>query len=301
MIKNIWPNGKKFAFTIIDDCDNDRLDVINSIYNFLDDINIKTTKNVWIYPSRDTEMSGNCLLDQNYRECILNLKSLGYEIGIHGVGAGDFKKDEIADGFEIFKEIIGDYPNIHTNHKGNKDGIYVEFNRYSKLFNKIYKNSKLKNIKSYGDVYFSEYFWGNISKKYIKYIKDQEYNCTNIFKYDNYLPYVDRDRLEHSNYWFSCCDGYSYNKFNSIIDNRKIDQLIFERGLCIISTDFSRDFLDGNGEIGSTFRQNMEYISKRNGWFAPVTDILDYILKFKKTIKPLSTAQFLIKDIRKFF
>lgn len=298
MIKNIWPNGKTFAFTIIDDSDYDTIEKIRPIYDFLYDINMLTTKNVWVYPSRNN-CDGCCLLDNDYKIFILFLKSIGYEIGLHGVGSGDFRKDEISDGIRIFNDIIGYYPNLHTNHINNKDGLYVGFNRYPRFFKNIYNKFGFKSNRTLGDLYFSDYFWGDISKKYIKYLKGNIYNCTNIFNYDNHTPYVDIDKIKYSNYWFSTSDGYKYEKFIKIIDKENIDKLIAQRGLCVISANFSKGgFVDINGDIDKTFKYRMEYIANRNGWFVPATVIFDYLLKYRGTIHPLSKTQLIIKELK---
>ncbi len=48
-----WPLNKEFAFTIIDDTDNSNLENVETIYEYLKSKNIKTTKTVWVYPSRN--------------------------------------------------------------------------------------------------------------------------------------------------------------------------------------------------------------------------------------------------------
>ena len=43
-----WPNNKQFAFTIFDDTDRANLKDIQSVYEFLDELDFKTTKSVWV-------------------------------------------------------------------------------------------------------------------------------------------------------------------------------------------------------------------------------------------------------------
>jgi hypothetical protein len=51
---------------------------------------------------------------------------------------------------------------------------------------------------------------------------------------------------------------------------------------------FRKGFLEQNGEINRTFKENIDYLSSQNGWFAPATEILDYLLKSKSknTVNP---------------
>ena len=70
--------------------------------------------------------------------------------------------------------------------------------------------------------------------------------------------------------------------FNDLIARGNIDKLIAENGLCIVYTHFAKGFLEKDGEINRTFKENIDYLSSQNGWFAPVTEILDYLLESKR-------------------
>ena len=43
-----WPNNKKFAFTIFDDTDGANLKDNQLVYDYLNELNFKTTKSVWV-------------------------------------------------------------------------------------------------------------------------------------------------------------------------------------------------------------------------------------------------------------
>jgi len=45
--KTIWPDNKKFAFSIFDDTDNATVNNISPVYEFLNLNGIKITKSVW--------------------------------------------------------------------------------------------------------------------------------------------------------------------------------------------------------------------------------------------------------------
>ena len=68
-----WPLNKEFAFTIIDDTDNSTVENIKPIYEFLKSKNIKTTKTVWVYPSRNT-FTGQTIQDNEYLEFLLKIE-----------------------------------------------------------------------------------------------------------------------------------------------------------------------------------------------------------------------------------
>jgi len=270
----IWPNNKDFAFTIVDDTELATVTNVKPIYDFLLKQNIFTTKTVWVYPSRD-HFSGQCLLDDEYYQFILDIKSHGVEIALHGVGSGDFNRNEIKEGIEIFKNKIGNYPNLHTNHAHNPYNIYWGNTSYHCIL-RLY--SWLRNSKEnfYGEDSESKYFWGDLVKNHIKYIRGKTCKYINTLAFDPKMPYREKNK-KYSNFWFSSSDGENINTFNKLICKENIDKLIIERGLCIVYTHFGDGFVIDN-KLNNDFQKNIQYLSQQNGWFAPASQILDYLL-----------------------
>ena len=65
--KILWPNKKRFAFTIFDDTDRANLKDIQLVYQCLDDLGFKTTKSVWVTKgNKPHESSGVTCDDKNY-------------------------------------------------------------------------------------------------------------------------------------------------------------------------------------------------------------------------------------------
>ena len=102
----MFPDGKKFAFTIFDDTDYATVANVKPVYDLLYVCGIKTTKSVWVYPSRGF-FNGSSLQDKEYLDFIHELRDRGFEIGLHNIGDGLFTRQEISDGLNIFKEYIG--------------------------------------------------------------------------------------------------------------------------------------------------------------------------------------------------
>ena len=61
-----------------------------------------------------------------------------------------------------------------------------------------------------------------------------------------------------------------------------IDKLEKEGGLCIIYTHFASNFVDNKGNLNSDFVKSIEYIASKKGWFAPASEVLDYLLQQKE-------------------
>jgi hypothetical protein len=55
------------------------------------------------------------------------------------------------------------------------------------------------------------------------------------------------------------------------------DQLAEQGGACIMYTHFGHGFFDPSGRMDETFRKQMQRLSKMNGWFVPLTTLLDYL------------------------
>jgi hypothetical protein len=290
-----WPNNKKFAFTIIDDTDNSTFHQNKVIYDFLDSLGFKTTKTVWVYDSRD-QFTGVTLEDPQFCDYLLTLKKKGFELALHNVGSGLFYRDEIIKGLEVFKSKLGDYPNIHINHSSNADNIYWGYERFNgvfrKLFRLIYGESRIYN----GSNPESLHFWGDIHKKYIKYTRNYVFQNINTLKMDKKTPYIDPRKLEYSNYWFSSSDADSKIEFCDLLSNKNIEKLEKQNGACLIYTHFATGFVNEEGNLDNDFVETMIRLSKKNGYYANASQILDF-LELQSSDRIASKSYLLWRDI----
>src|SRR5579862_1633064 len=80
-----WPNGHKFAFTIVDDTDCATIANVKPIYDLLAGLGMRTTKTVWMFPGHGGEAvrGGATCEEKNYRDWILELQRQGFEIALH--------------------------------------------------------------------------------------------------------------------------------------------------------------------------------------------------------------------------
>ncbi len=153
-----------------------------------------------------------------------------------------------------------------------------------------------KTRRFYGDEIESDYFWGDLSKKHIKYIRNRVFNGINTLNYDPKMPFKEKNK-KYSNYWFSSSDGHTVEEFNNLINKKNIGNLIKQNGLCIVYTHFAKGFLEPSGEISKIFKNNIDYLSSQNGWFVPASEILDYLLKSRGEI-PLNVFYINLLDLK---
>jgi hypothetical protein len=278
-----------FIFTIFDDTDNATIENIKPVYDCLYKNKIFITKSVWPKNVKiGNNFTGDSLEDKKYLSFILGLKEKGFEIALHNVGSGQFIREEIIDGVDKYKECIGEYPNIHVNHSANSDNIYWGEVRFIFPFNYIYSFFNKKTY--YGEIENSPFFWGDIVKKHIKYIRSHTFYDINTIKSDPYMPYIENRKSKYSNFWFSSTDALNLNSFNNMVSSNNIDKLIYENGISIIYTHFASGFVK-NGQLNKEFETNIEYLSSKNGLFIPVSELLDLLLE-KKYYKNLTISSF---------
>src|SRR5437868_3999166 len=120
-----WPEGKKFAFTIFDDADNDRLDNTRPVYDFLGDLGFRTTKSAWMLPgAAGAKLSGLSTTDPAYLAWVQALQRAGFEIGWHGAAGSSSTRAETIEGLRRYREQFGCEPRSMSNHFQNFDSIY---------------------------------------------------------------------------------------------------------------------------------------------------------------------------------
>lgn len=234
-----------------------------------------------MYPRGSFE--GSSLEDSEYCRWVLTLQDAGFEIALHNVGDGDFRREEILSGIDRFTELLGKPPRSHTNHVSNPDNLYWWGERFEwpiSLLDRIYfsllKRKKAPNHHSGPDP-DGPRFWGDRAKDLDLYVRNLVFNDINTLKRDPLMPWFDPAK-PYVNWWFSSSDGHNCKIFNDLITPEKIDRLEREGGACIVYTHFASRFVVKKGQIDPVFRQRMEYLaSKGTGWFVPVSTLLDHL------------------------
>ena len=80
-------------------------------------------------------------------------------------------------------------------------------------------------------------------------------------------------------YWFSSSDGSGVSAFNELLSSQNLDRLEKEGGVCIVYTHFAYGFVDENGQLNATTKERLEDLASRNGYFVPVSQLLDLMRK----------------------
>lgn len=279
----VYPDGKDFIFTIFDDTDVATLGNIQPIYDFLSSVGIYTTKSVWPLNSdcRDSDYLGSHTLEHDaYRNYIVTLADKGFEIGFHGASMESSLRERTRQGLDYFKNVVGYYPSSYACHAGNKENMYWGQSRFKHhIFKKLYKILNKDKTEYQGEKEASPFFWGDICYEKIDYIRTFTFSDINLLKIRSLPLYINKDQ-KYSRYCFITSDADNVNEFNKILCRTNQERLERERGVCILTTHFGKGFVK-RGKLNPVTQDLLTQLSRRNGWFAPVSKVLEYLKGFR--------------------
>jgi hypothetical protein len=280
----LWPENKRFAFSVFDDPDRATLATTRVVYDFLADQGFRTTVGVWpneIDPSR-TIYSGVTCADPAYREYIVHLRDIGFEPGFHCATVHTSTRDEVKASLERFTRYFGEPPKTMSNHFGSEEVLYWGADRLSGWRRGAYNvmtRGKHRNG-SLGHKPETNHFWGDLAKAQIKYCRNFVFSDINTLKYCPIMPYHDPKR-DFVNYWYSSSEAADLPTCLKTIPEAAQDRLADEGGACILYTHFGKGFVE-NEKLNPRFAELMVRLSKMGGWYVPVGTLLDYLLTQKK-------------------
>ena len=290
-MKVSWPEGKSFAFTIFDDPDAQHLKDGREIYALLDDLGFRTTKGVWPSgPLREPNSPGDTCADPLYREEAIRLQDRGFEIGYHNNAPHASTRAEIIAGLDAFREYFGHDPVAMANHY-NQDAMYWGPARIGSWRRSLYRvlNHRVKPEHHTGHVEGHECFWGDVCRSRIRYCRNFVFPEINTLRACPFMPYHDPER-PFVNQWYASSEGSRCSTFTSMIEEEAQDRLETEGGACLMYTHFGHGFRE-NGKFDERFRKLMERLSRKNGWFVPVSTLLDYLRSQRGRDHVISAAE----------
>jgi len=279
-----YPDGKTFAFSIVDDTDCGTVANLKPVYDLLCDLGFRTTKTVWLQKGSNPDRFGadsQTLEDEEYLRFVLELQRRGFEIAMHMAAPGTSRRSETISAYQTFRRVFGHYPKININHFANAENIYWGRDRLDSPFLRAFYDKATKWGQFWGHVEGSEFFWGDICQRYTKYVRNFTFQSINTLRVNPGMPYHDA-RRPYVNYWFSCSDGADVERFTRLISERNQERLLREKGCCIVYTHFGKGFVKG-GKLNATWERLMKKLAQKNGWFVPASELLDFLLERKES------------------
>jgi hypothetical protein len=307
-----YPGGKRFAFTIVDDTDAATLANIRPIYDYLDDLGLRTTKTVWtLEPEPQFEgpaSAGATALDKPYRDYMLELQKRGFEMALHNASGAHNTRQRTMQGIEDFKSIFGAYPPMNIHHEKNRENLYfnsaaqdsgdcsafsspvlrgaVKFLRQSRRPAAGQQARPAAAPACSGENPESEYFWGDICREKIRYVR------TNVFftSLDTLccnpdIPYRRAD-TPYVNNWFDSSNGQDVTVFNRILTPAAMNWVVKRNSCTILYTHFGKGFTTGSGsqyQLNPVTKERLAMVSGlADGWFATTGVVLDRLRAFQQ-------------------
>ena len=276
--KIAFPDGKRFAFTIVDDTDMATLERNRPVYDLLHRYGLRTTKTVWVLDAMETDHPanvGDSLSDPEYSAFIQDLRSKGFEIALHGVRGGSSERDDIVAGLEEFRREFGAYPKLHVNHSMNLDNLYWGRDRWSFApFRWLYALAKNESFS--GQEPESPHFWGDLAKRHVTYVNQFTFRDINLLNVTPSFPYHLPDK-PFVNLWFPTANGNNLDQFELLLSPENLDRLEREGGVCLVYSHLGAGSFNQGDGVNPRFEDRIRDLASRNGWFVPASELLDYL------------------------
>jgi hypothetical protein len=272
-----WPSGKRFAFTIFDDPDKQTLYGCKAVYDFIGSLGFRTSIGVWpSAPVRAPNSSGETCANPEYLNYVRELQRAAFEVGYHNTTAHSSTREEVAQGLTVFHRYFGNKPLTMANHY-NAEAIYWGGARLSGIRRALYRTADpLRRHDAFsGHLPTSKYFWGDLCKQHVRYCRNFVYGDINTLRACPLMPYYDPDR-SYVNYWYASSEGANVDRFVTMLSEERQERLDSEGGACIMYTHFGHGF-SNRGGLDPRFRTLMKRLSKTEGWFVPVSTLLEYL------------------------
>lgn len=276
--KRVWPENRKFAFTIFDDPDAQIESESIQVYALLRDLGFRTTKGVWPLDVRRERNSGGDTLEiPSYRKHCVELQEAGFEIGYHNAAPHSVTRDEIVEALDLFRSYFGCDPATMANHY-NRDAMYWGPARLDPPWRQAYvalTRGKASN-RHFGHVDGHASFWGDICRERIRSCRNFVFSGIDTLAHCPLMPYYDPHR-PYVREWYASTEGAQWPSFEKAISERNQDRLAESGGACIMYTHFGHGFIREDGKPQPRFVALMTRLSRLGGWYVPVNALLDFL------------------------
>lgn len=276
--KLTFPEGKRFALTIVDDTDQTTLARARPLYAVLARAGLRTTKTVWALETAPASVptdQGESLDDQEYRQWVVDLQRQGFEIGLHGVRGGSSDRSTIGVGLDRFRDVLGVDPRVHVNHALNRENLYWGSERWwFPPFRWAFQLARPYPFDGHQPESIS--FWGDLAQQRLRYVRRFTYSEINLMRVNPWMPYH-VPGMPYVPFWFEGSDGGSIDQFESLLSDANLDRLEREGGVTLIYAHLGAGSFNLDGNAHPRFVRRIEAVSRRRGWFVPASDILDFL------------------------
>lgn len=277
-MRPVFPDGKAFAFTVVDDTDVSTVANVKPVYDLLFELGMRTTKTVWPLscPEGSPNYEGSeTLEDPAYERFVHQLAEQGFEITWHGPTMESSDRKRVEAGLEAFRDSLGYYPRIHINHGYNRDNVFWGHRRVDQPLLRAALRAASDGRVYEGHKEDSPHWWGDLLRERFDYVRNLTFDEINLANINPTMPYRDRAR-DLGPLWFSSSDAEDVFAFNRLLAEANQARLESEGGICIVATHFGKGFTK-DGRLNERTEVLLRQLAARSGWFVPVGTLLDWL------------------------
>lgn len=273
-----YPDGKRFAFSIVDDTDCGTVGTLESVYALLREIGLRTTKTVWMHRSSmpdQFDRNSETLSDPGYLEFVRALHRDGFEIALHTAAPGSSRREETEAAYDRFRELFGTDPVMNVNHSQNRENLYWGRHRLDGAVARLVYRTMSGHAEFEGHDERSPFYWADICKARTRYVRGFIVRDIDTLAANPSMPYHD-PRRPAVNYWYSASDGEDVANFTELLSDASQERLERDGGCCIVYTHLGKGFREVV-RSGGEWERRLRRLAARPGWFAPASEILDFL------------------------
>jgi hypothetical protein len=265
---------------VFDDTDWTTLRNGPEVYRVLTDMDVRITKSVWMHdpgPVRTT--GGGTCEDPEYLSWVLELRAAGHEIGFHNATDCTSSRKRTIAALDRFEDLFGHPPRVGADHAGNREALYGGAGRLTGARRAAYlaavRALNPTRPRFEGADPASPLFWGDVARERIDYWRRFTWSGTDVSRRS---PVLYRDPITpYVPAWFDSVHAPRLEPFLACLAPERLEQLSSGGGVCIAYTHFGVDFVDDVGRVDPRFIDAVERLRSLDGWFAPVSDVLDHL------------------------
>ena len=273
-----YPGGKRFAFSIVDDTDCGTVASLEPVYSLFRELGIRTTKTVWVRRSSmpdQFDVNSETLEVPRYLDFVRSLRDDGFELAMHTAAPGCSLRAETIAAYDRFSDLFGADPVMNVNHSMNQENLYWGRHRLDGGFARLLYDRMAGRHPFEGHVEDSPFFWGDVCLARTTYMRGFIFRGIDALRVNPSMPYHD-PRRPYVQLWYSACDGEDLARFTELISEEAQVRLERDGGCCLVYTHLGKRFAD-DVRSGGEWQRRMRALSRRPGWFAPASEILDFL------------------------
>jgi hypothetical protein len=279
------PDGRPFAFTLLDDTDDATVENVKPVYDLLHRLGMRTTKTAWPLDCPEGSrlfFAAETLQDAEYRAFVRELVERGFELAFHGATMETSPRERTEAGLRFLDEALAAPLKVHCNHGQNGENLYWGASRYRTLALRLplaLAERVLRRPAYRGHVPGSPLFWGDLARARFRFVRNFTFTTLNTLAVPPHGPYRLRGTpwVDH---WFSTSDAPDAAAFRRLVTPAAIDRLAREGGVCILSTHLGKGFARG-GRVDAAVEDALHHVASLRGWFVPVSDVLEHLLSIR--------------------